>query len=72
MFASELSAIETGMVGACIPYDALPYEVGTPNFDRLVRIRVDNQDDAGSKTRWILDKRAASDFVRMIRSKIED
>lgn len=42
------------MVGALVSYDALPYEMATPDYDRLER-------HAGAL--WKLDEQAAKDFV---------
>lgn len=51
------------MTGAAVSYDVLPYQMGTPEYDRLKTVRLEDVDEFGSNLRWILDRQAAEDFV---------
>jgi len=46
-----------------VGYEALPYQMGTAEYDRLKFVRLEITDSSGSHLRWILDKQAAEDFV---------
>lgn len=51
------------MIGASVCYEALPYEMGTPEYERLKTVDSAILDAWGGHTRYILDEQAVRDFI---------
>ena len=54
---SAPNELSQAMNGCWVDYDALPYQMATPEYDRLDYKRIDG------KLLWRLDEEAAVDFV---------